>query len=391
MSDKRSWALVVRELDVHGGTHKQVCRLASHLVSAGERVLVITGSWLPGTGYSETSTLPILAWNPGRPAPMSIGRVVLSRLRWVLGFARFVIRCLPRDIDIVNFHDMESEFVIPFVRVLRPRARIIWQINDLPRCFRVGISSSAANTRHFASWRRIARWSARQCAAVTVNVSRNKRLVKQHLGVDAEVLYCGVDQRFATPPRREKGSRSFRVLSTGVFFPYRNYEILIRALILSRDRGLDVSGAIVGRTDWDAAYAARIAALIQEEKCPCEILGEVDEIRLNAELSAADAFVFLNKDQSWGLSVFEALNAGLPVILSRSTGAVELLGSTPGVHLVDPDDSEAVATLLASFANDMTNTRAAGAAGAQAVAEMTWERMYCSPLRALADRLVGAR
>lgn len=49
-----------------------------------------------------------------------------------------------------------------------------------------------------------------------------------------------------------------------------------------------------------------------------KIWGQVDDDTYDKLFNVANAFAFINIEQSWGLAVFEAMSAGLPTIVSNS-------------------------------------------------------------------------
>ena len=57
-----------------------------------------------------------------------------------------------------------------------------------------------------------------------------------------------------------------KLLSTGVFFSYRNYETLVLVVDYLRSKGYKVKLDIIGSTDKDKDYANKILALIKAKK-----------------------------------------------------------------------------------------------------------------------------
>jgi glycosyltransferase involved in cell wall biosynthesis len=68
-----------------------------------------------------------------------------------------------------------------------------------------------------------------------------------------------------------------------------------------------------------------------------KFVGQIsDQKILVSEYQNADVFVFASHMQTWGIAVFEALATGLPVVLSRTAGASEVLTEGENVFLADP-------------------------------------------------------
>lgn len=77
-----------------------------------------------------------------------------------------------------------------------------------------------------------------------------------------------------------------------------------------------------------------------ERKGVLRRLGHLDD--MPAFYAALDLFVCPSDKEAFGLVVLEAFAAGLPIVVTRTTGAVELIGSAKGVYLVEPKNPEAL-------------------------------------------------
>jgi glycosyltransferase involved in cell wall biosynthesis len=67
-------------------------------------------------------------------------------------------------------------------------------------------------------------------------------------------------------------------------------------------------------------------------------------------------------DEPFGLSVVEAMAAGLPVVAARGGGHLETVGAAPGAALYEPTDTQGAGRLLADLAADATRRDRYGAA-----------------------------
>lgn len=385
--------IAVRELNIRGGTHKQVQRLAEHLVRAGETVRIYTKYFDPDRCYPGIGDLDVRPVTPLKTQVDERGK--RSRHRWESSVA--LGRALARECDVVNLHDNGLKLAWLVAKLLNPRLRFVWQINDLPASFGVGATPAAKRPRLKQRWRDLvdrltARLMARSVDAITVNVTKNAHRVRDHLGVEAKVLHCGVDLRNAAPVvRAPPAPGPLRIVSTGVFLPYRNYEAILHAQARLRDRhGITSSLRIVGSTGPAPGYARSVADLAAELGVACEILGEVDEPTLAEVYRSSDVFVFVNVDQSWGLAVFEAMDFGLPVVVSRSVGATELLHPGADAEVVDPQDPGAIADALAALHRDPELYRRRSEAAFTATRGMVWGELYGEPMRRELRRVAGA-
>ena len=176
--------------------------------------------------------------------------------------------------------------------------------------------------------------------------------------------------------------KEFKLLSMGVFFSYRNYETLIKVIKKMREQGIKISLNIIGSTDVDKDYSSKIYAMVNEYNMGeiVKICGQVDDKTYTDLFNDSDAFAFINIDQSWGLAVFEAMSCGLPVIVSNSVGATELLRDGIDSIIVNPLDVETIEQAIKRlmidkyFYNELSNN------AFRVVKEYTWDEMYSSKL-----------
>lgn len=374
--------IYVSELDVKGGTHKQVLRLAQHLRARRHDVQIITAQFVPSLGYPEFADFPILTM-PAVTRPDLFGKL-LRRLRP----ARLAMR-MPRY-DVVNVHDNRGLLFGMVAKLLGKSKRYVWQINDIDPAFKIGAHSKQERPTVREIIQRIAnRWWARSVDAITVNVSKNRTRVQECLRKDATVLFCGVDFPETEFPV-QAASTPFRLLSMGVFFSYRNYETLVGACALANQR-LDnpINLTIVGDTRHSPDYVEKIRNLAATSKVTLTIYENLNQAELDCQIAESHAFAFVNVDQSWGLAVFEVAARSTPVILSQSVGACELLGGRPGFLMVDPMSPEDIAVAIVNLASDSQQLKSTAVMARNTVKDMSWERLYCEPAEDLFERLLA--
>jgi glycosyltransferase involved in cell wall biosynthesis len=374
-------AIYVSELDVKGGTHKQVLRLAQHLQTRKHDVQIITARYVPGQGYPEFAAFPILTLADDTRG--GLFAKLLSRLRPV----RLAIRMSPADI--VNIHDTRGVLFGLTAKILGKGKRYVWQINDLDPAFKIGAHCKEERPSMRDIRQRIAnRYWAHLVDAITVNVSKNRLRVQEFLHQDATVVFCGVDFPESSLSVQVETS-SFKLLSIGVFFPYRNYETLVTACTLANkrlDKPIDLT--IVGDTRYNPDYVEKIRSLAATSKLTLTIRENLTQDELDRQIADSDAFAFVNVDQSWGLAVFEVAARTKPVILSKSVGACELLGDSPGFLIVDPLAPDDVAAAILSLASDAHKLQSLAIMARETVRDMSWERLYCAPIESLFERLL---
>lgn len=366
--------ILVNEFNIRGGTHKQVHRLADYLLRQGHEVVIYTKYFDAERCYPGVEKFNVYGATGRKHSPKSrFFRLFVSmsaslRLAWRV--AKYA--------EVVNIHDNGFLAFWLVFKILAPTRRIIWQINDLPVFFNVGASINTPNNFMRPLRRFLTRLMARNVDEITVNVTKNAARVKKYLHAPATVLYCGVDLRNTTFLFNNRRTAShINLVSTGVFFPYRNYETILRAQrVLLEQYNISSRLTIIGSIALVPNYADEIALLADQLNVDCRILGDVKEDVLIATYAESNIFLFLNIDQSWGLAVFEAMNLGLPVIVSESVGAVELLRHGFDSEVVNPKDEKAIASAVFNLYRDTNLYESRQRDGYAATLHMTWDKLY---------------
>ncbi len=193
------------------------------------------------------------------------------------------------------------------------------------------------------------------------------------LGMAADCIETGYDvvdnAHFAHPPSgstRPHPRRYF--LASARFISIKNLDGLLRAFARARARGEmdDVDLVLLGdgaergslerlRTDLGLGDAVHMPGFIQYPDLP-------------VWYGHAEAFVHVSAVEPWGLVVNEAMSAGLPVIVSRTCGAAELVQDGECGWVVDHNDIRAIADCMHILATDVTGRGRMGAAARALIA-----------------------
>lgn len=382
--------LAVNEMNIRGGTHKQILRLAQYLRKKNISFQWITREVDEKKTYPDCSGFDIIQlpndFRKKNTSSTFIGSVFFKFYNFFydLWDQYSLFKKIGKDIDLVNVHDNGLSFFM--ILLLLHNKKIIWQINDMPGCFCVGAAQgvNVTGVRRIVHGvkKKIYRTIAKHTDLITVNVTKNKRLVKEHLNKDAVVLYCGTDVVASTGIHEcIKNKKSVHLISTGVFFRYRNYETQVCVVKKLLDAGYDCHLDIIGATELSPQYADDIQNMVREHNL-CDYIsihGQVNERQFNSLYDNADIFLFVNINQSWGLAVFEAMARGLPVIVSNSVGAVELLHDGEDSIIVDPLDSVEITKKIIELYDDTIYKRISQTAKFN-VSQYTWDELYSSKM-----------
>ena len=378
-------AVIINELNIRGGTHKQVLRFCDYLKRMGNKVTIYTRYYDKDLTYPEFNEFEIVQigknglFSPKEDRSFSQKARDLSRdIKLQKEFAKKI----SKDTDIINYHDNGMPWTVYEAKKLL-HCPVVWQINDMPGCFAVG-NMKGRSTGKIGSIKRFAyQHFVKHVDEITVNVSKNADLVKEIFNRDAKVLYCGVDVNEKLRKHSFKDIEGkIRLLSTGVFFTYRNYETLVDCVEKLKSEGKNVHLDIIGNTTWDKEYSDSIKKRISDKKLDDEVTvwGQVDDDKYNELYSSANIFLFMNVNQSWGLAIFEAMSCGLPVMVSNSVGAIELLHNGKDSVILDPFDVEGICKEIKKLTSDEDYYNRLSRKAMDEVKEYTWDKLYSSKM-----------
>jgi glycosyltransferase involved in cell wall biosynthesis len=154
---------------------------------------------------------------------------------------------------------------------------------------------------------------------------------------------------FTLPPKGTRKVRN-RVLFVGAIRHVKGFDILLRAIRLLTDSGLDVELMAIGEGHFRAyrEYQDGMAKLSQD-------LGVSERVRfvgrkplpeLVAAMQQSAVLVLPSRHESLGMVLVEALACGTPVVATRCGGPEDIVDDGLGV-LVPPDDPPALADGIA--------------------------------------------
>ena len=182
------------------------------------------------------------------------------------------------------------------------------------------------------------------------------------------------------------------VLVLGRISARKGVEDVIAVAKRLRDRGSDARIRVVGGPSLWSDYTKLLEELPVENS---EFVGRVPPTDIPAELERADVLLQASKYEPFGLTVGEALAAGVPVVATTEVGAAEQVD--PAVlTVVAPGDVDAMVTAiaqmlerLASAAGQVADPRARGGRAAVRAEQVVCEQIERSSRAADASATAG--
>jgi len=143
---------------------------------------------------------------------------------------------------------------------------------------------------------------------------------------------------------------------------------------LAREEVPETVALVVGGGPEEAALKDLAESQGMQEGRDAVFTGAVPEEELPAHFALGDVYVHTGRQESFGLSVIEALHSRLPVVSVSEGGPCDTVQHGVSGYLV-PAEPEALAAAIKLLLEDPEQARRMGRAGARFVAEnFRWER-----------------
>jgi glycosyltransferase involved in cell wall biosynthesis len=197
---------------------------------------------------------------------------------------------------------------------------------------------------------------ARRARAVVTVSAFSRDELRELLGVEAQVVYGGVDPRFRPGIKAERPY----VLCVASHTARKNLRALVPAARALEREGIELRVAGGHRPQFAAEQG--LGAL--------KLLGHVPDEELPALYAGATAFVLPSVYEGFGLPVLEAMAAGTPVVTTNVTALPETAG---GAALLVEPEPEALRDALLGLVGDEAEQARLRNAGLGRAQEFSWE------------------
>lgn len=274
-----------------------------------------------------------------RDLPYQVIWKSVQRLRSFPFSVQSVLREQPYEIVVIAQFE-PTALVWLWHRMCAGRARFVMHLHGNPKKERI----SSRRARFAFSFFDALLPRMHKIVAVSPGLAR---YIEEHVGPHVRVEYLPNPVRQfsgVTRPAGSDGAVSF--VTVGRLSWEKGHDVLVEAFAKVLARGLDARLTIVG----DGAAQAGLVAQIQR-------LGVGERVRLTGkipdparELEQADCFVSASRWEGFGVSIVEALSAGLYVIASDCEfGPRDLIDGPEKGRIVMTDDAEALAAAMSEF------------------------------------------
>ena len=356
-------ALVFYNMTIWAGGQKQVLSLAQNLRKKGHEIVLFATD-------IDTSVFPEL-WQglsvkliPCEYPLKKIrdqGKVRKTFVQKIADFfsvwssfnvlARETARIMDSDFDVVNCHEDFAYKVGFFYKKKNRHARIVWTLNNVPYFFAPEKTFRKNFTRFvFVELQdKILEKPFFRSVDIVCVLSKYEESWARRRGMRVRIIRSGLDfDFFYSPVKNFLGKKQeIKLMSHSALGPHRRYEDTILAVKTLRDKGFSVSASIVCRetgNEQERVYKQFLLDLVARNDLKDYVhfyFDGLSENNLRALYAVSDIFlhpIFIPAPQyyGWGLVVFEAMAAGIPVVLCKVTGAAEVLADGKTALLADP-------------------------------------------------------
>lgn len=186
------------------------------------------------------------------------------------------------------------------------------------------------------------------------------------------VHHCGVDPAAFTPrPSGDREPGPLRLLTVARFDPMKGHIVLVEALALLLERGIEAELDVIGDGPTRADIEERIGQLgLNSSGTPSvRMHGSIGQDRIVPFFQRADVFCLPSFGEGVPVVLMEAMACGLPVVTSRIAGIQELVEDGASGYVIAPGRADLVADAIARLAADPALRASFGTHGRAAVQE----------------------
>ncbi len=383
-------AIVIWELNIKGGTELLALKFATKLQESGHKVTVYCHTFDKKECYEDLCNQLNIRYITTKREFFKINKLILmgafpAIITDIMFYdleARKIKRMILEDskiekFDIINIHDCEVWRIARYFK----NEKIIWTMNDVINALFCDSKNRTNNFIENIYWKMfnfIIRQKIKNVAKIIVLDKRNKNLCKKYYKRNAIIVRGGIDTCLFKNINIKKDNKKIEILANGIFFPHRRFEDLVLAAKILRDAKINnFHITINGKNLRCYNYYVFIKRLIESNNLNSyiSIINGMSKIELKKTYLKTNIFVFPNHEQTWGMSVFEAMLAKCVCIVSKSSGACEVLSDGKNAIFVNPKNPKELAEKLKDIINNYTNYLTMGENGYNFVkSNLSWEK-----------------
>ena len=188
---------------------------------------------------------------------------------------------------------------------------------------------------------------------ILTNSNFSRRAIKKYAGKDSVVVYPPVDIKKFVSIALKNNKRENLVVSCGRYSAEKNYEFILKVAEKLREKAkFIIVGTVSGRVSRD--YYEKLSRIKREKHLKSvELLKNVPFRNLLELYGKAKVYLHAMKYEHFGISVVEAMAAGMVPVVHRSGGPWEdILKAKQGIHGFSYTNADEAAEIIKKIVED---------------------------------------
>jgi len=354
---------------VGGGGSRVSASLAEELVNLKEQVFVLTSTFSGLSREENNCGVIIRRFIPFR-IKMDCGNI------WeVLAFFINGLRVLPGQVKEIKPDIVYAFFALPagllalFLKKVYKIPYFVFLMGiDIPKFY--GGSFSCLNVL----FRPLIKWVWKNADKVIISSEQMRKLVKESAGdnLPVELISNGVDMKTFFPSSQKSGEQGVKFIFVGRLNKQKGLDGLLQGLALFSQSRLEIFNLdIVGdgpERDNLLKLAADLGLTGKVNFC-----GWLKKEEVADKYRDADLFLSYSLDESFGVTLLEAMACGLPVIVSDIPAYRELVDPGKNGILVPLKSPELLAEAIGTLCKDLGQREMMRNDNIEKALKYTWE------------------
>jgi glycosyltransferase involved in cell wall biosynthesis len=213
-------------------------------------------------------------------------------------------------------------------------------------------------------------WSS--AAAVVANSSGLRNLALEFMpSLDIEVIPNGIDTEKFYPSEKQHSGKTMKLLTVSRLIERKRISLLIKAVSLAKDAGLDVCLNIAGEGNLGDSLRKLSQELNVSERT--FFLGRIPSEKMPQIYRENDVFVMSSAHEGMSNAMLEAMASGLPIVTTECEGVDELIADN-GI-VTGRADAESFAGALKILIQDSESYKKMGTASRTKAEKLSWNRV----------------
>jgi glycosyltransferase involved in cell wall biosynthesis len=324
--------IVHPQMAMYGGAEVVIVKLARYLQEHGHKASILTLTTANLEDYKGLDIItPTLEEEKIQWRPRDGSLNTLKELYGIYKSLKFMVLERAKDYDVINPHNFPAIWAMP------NNKPVVWQANEIPDLWHNQRVSTIVNPLL-----NVGRYGDRVIAnrkkPLAIVADKRMRSIFEHrYGFRPEVVHYGVDSQFwdnglinvtqIMSSSDDNRPDDFGVIVPSMITPSKRQMDVLVALNQLKIRIPNLKVIFAGYYDKDSAYALQLQEYIKDNALEERVLftGMVNRETLRSLYKLTDVAIFSGRGQGSWLGGFEALSAGVPIIVSPMLSCSDLI------------------------------------------------------------------